>query len=296
MIPKTCINLSDQRSFNMPMIGLGTYSMTGDDCKEAIRTAIDLGYRMFDTAVAYGNEANVGEAISEKMRECNNLTRDDFFIISKLSGSYHRMGLVEKCCQMTVDRLGLNYVDLYMMHSPVALMSEEECLGKGSKPTAVDDTIDPMEAWEGLEKCYQDGLCRSIGVSNFNENQMNVLISKAAILPVVNQIECSIGFNQKLLRQFCHQNNITVMGYAPLGKQKLPFLKNDRLQQIANSFGKTSAQVSLRYLIDKGVVPIVKSANCTRQQENLDIFNFKLSTQQLDELDAITGDQRACKM
>ncbi|XP_041779912.1 aldo-keto reductase family 1 member B7-like isoform X1 [Anopheles merus] len=296
MIPKTCINLSDQHSIALPTIGLGTYSILGADGKEAIRTAIDVGYRMFDTAVAYGNETIVGEAIREKIRECNNLTRDDFFIISKLSGSYHRMDLVEKCCRMTLDRLGMDYVDLYLMHTPVALQSEEKCTRNGTKSNAIDDSIAPTEASLGLEQCYQEGLCRSIGVSNFNEHQINALLSDASIVPAVNQIECSIGFNQRLMRKFCQQQNILVMGYTPLGKQKLPFLQNNRLKEIALSVDKTTAQVSLRYLIDEGVVPIVKSTDRKRQQENLDIFDFMLTKQQLEELDAIGGDQRACKM
>uniref|UniRef100_A0A182PK76 NADP-dependent oxidoreductase domain-containing protein n=1 Tax=Anopheles epiroticus TaxID=199890 RepID=A0A182PK76_9DIPT len=285
MIPKRCIKLSDRKHIDLPMVGLGTYPITGDVGKEAIKTAINLGYRMFDTAVAYGNETIVGEAIGETLRECNYLTREDFFIISKLSGSYHRSGLVEKCCQMSVDRLGLDYVDLYLMHTPVALMAEDYCTEGRPHPNAIDNTVEPTEAWLGLERCYQEGLCRSIGVSNFNADQIATLISNTAIVPAVNQIECSIGFNQKSLRKFCRQQNILVMGYAPLGKQKLPFLNHDLLQRIARTHGKTAAQ------IDEGVVPIVKSANCSRQKENADIFDFKLTAQQLNELDALTGSQ-----
>ncbi|XP_049279395.1 dihydrodiol dehydrogenase 3-like [Anopheles funestus] len=296
MVPKTSIRLSDQQLISLPMIGLGTYSITGADGKEAIKTAIDLGYRMFDTAVAYGNEAIVGEAIRDKVRECENLTREDFFVISKLCGSYHRPDLVEKCCNMSLERIGLDYIDLYLMHTPVALKYDEKIWTDGKMLSPVDDSIRPIDAWLGLEKCYQEGICRSIGVSNFNEHQLNALILEGSIVPAVNQIECSVGFNQKQLQQFCLEQQILVMGYAPLGKQKLPFLTSECIKQIALSVGKTPAQVSLRYLIDGGVVPIVKSKNYTRQQENMDIFDFKLARQQNEALDAITGNQRACKM
>ncbi|XP_053663476.1 aldo-keto reductase family 1 member D1-like [Anopheles marshallii] len=297
MIPKTYIRLSDQKSISLPTIGLGTYLITGADGKEAIKTAIDLGYRMFDTAAAYGNEAMVGEAIRDKVREGKHMTREDFFVISKLCGTRHRMDLVYNCCQKSVECMGLDYVDLYLMHTPVALKRGAKISTKGTAlNNIVDDSINPIEAWLGLEKCYQEGICRSIGVSNFNEHQLNSLILEGSIVPAVNQVECSVGYNQKPLRQFCQQQQVLVMGYAPLGKQKLPFLNNERVKQIALSAGKTPAQVSLRYLIEGGVVPIVKSKDCTRQQENLDIFDFNLTEHQMEDLDAITEKQRACEM
>ncbi|XP_050078190.1 uncharacterized oxidoreductase Mvan_2161-like [Anopheles maculipalpis] len=297
MIPNRCIRLSEQNSISLPWLGLGTYSMTDEEGKEAIKMAIDFGYRMFDTAVAYGNEAIVGEAIREKLREYSHLTREDFFIISKLCGTHHRFDLVEKCCNASVERLGLDYVDLYLMHTPVALHRiEKNSSTKGTEVNSFDNTISPTETWFGLEKCYQEGICRSIGVSNFSEPQLKTLLQKGSIFPAVNQIECSVGFNQKQMRQFCHQQQVLIMGYAPLGKQKLPFLANQSVNEIALAVGKTPAQVCLRYLIDGGVVPIVKSSNCYRQQENMDIFDFKLTAQQVRELDAVTGNQRACNM
>ncbi|XP_052897158.1 dihydrodiol dehydrogenase 3-like [Anopheles moucheti] len=297
MIPKTYIRLSDEKSICSPAIGLGTYLITGADGKEAIKTAIDLGYRMFDTAVAYGNEAIVGEAIRDKVREAKHMTREDFFVISKLCGTRHRMDMVEKCCQKSVECMGLDYVDLYLMHTPVALKHGAKISTEGTVlNNIVDDSINPTEAWLGLEKCYQEGICRSIGVSNFNEHQLNSLLLEGSIVPAVNQIECSVGFNQKSLRQFCQQHQILVMGYAPLGKQKLPFLTNGIVKQIALSTGKTPAQIALRYLIEGGVVPIVKSKELSRQQENLDVFDFSLTDQQIEDLDAITGKQRACEM
>ncbi|XP_035909404.1 LOW QUALITY PROTEIN: 2,5-diketo-D-gluconic acid reductase B-like [Anopheles stephensi] len=296
MIPTRCIRLSDQKSISLPMLGLGTYKISGTDGKEAIKQAIDVGYRMFDTAVAYGNEAIVGEAIRDALREHSHLTREDFFVISKLCGTQHRFDLVENCCRTSVEKLGLDYIDLYLMHTPVALRCTENSLTKGSVQNSFDDTISPTEAWFGLEQCYQEGICRSIGVSNFNEQQLNTLLQEGSVLPAVNQVECSVGFNQKSLRQFCEHQQVLVMGYSPLGKQKLSFLSNQSVNEIALSVGKTPAQVCLRYLIDGGVVPIVKSSNRSRQQENMDVFDFVLTAQQLKVLDAIAGQERACNM
>uniref|UniRef100_A0A182N8T9 NADP-dependent oxidoreductase domain-containing protein n=1 Tax=Anopheles dirus TaxID=7168 RepID=A0A182N8T9_9DIPT len=291
MIPTALMKISEKQSIRLPVIGLGTYSLTGTEGKESIKTAIDSGYRMFDTAVAYGNERIVGEAIGEKIREGNGLTREDFFVISKLSGSYHRLDRVEQCCRMSVDRLGLDYVDLYLMHTPVAQVDGGDGSKKAVLSNAIDDTVDPLEAWFGLEKCYRAGICRAIGVSNFSEQQLNALPAEGTIAPAVNQIECSVGFNQQSMREFCRQQDILVMGYAPLGKQKLPFLSAERVKQIALAVGKSPAQVCLRYLIEKGVVPVVKSANHTRQQENLNIFDFKLTAEQLAQLDGIGGNE-----
>uniref|UniRef100_A0A182Q731 NADP-dependent oxidoreductase domain-containing protein n=1 Tax=Anopheles farauti TaxID=69004 RepID=A0A182Q731_9DIPT len=231
------------------MIGLGTYSITGAEGKNALKKAIDFGYRMFDTAVAYGNETVVGEAIGEKIREANGLSREDFFVISKLSGTHHRQDLVEKCCRMSVDRLGLDYVDLYLMHTPVAQVCADSTATMADLTTTIDDTIDPLEAWVGLEKCYAEGICRTIGVSNFNEKQLNTLLSEGTIAPAVNQIECSVGFNQSSMREFCQKHGILVMGYTPLGKRKLPFLNDECVKRIALTLGKSPAQVCLRYLV-----------------------------------------------
>lgn len=233
---------------NIPPLGFGTYKINGREGIATIKAAIDIGYRLFDTAFVYGNEQVLGQAFREQISE-GKLKREDLFVVSKLGPAYHRPERVEQGCRLSLDRLELDYVDLYLMHTPVAMKD----LGDGNDRSGIDDEVTPLETWKALEECQRKGLVRSIGVSNFNGKQLKEIIEEGNIRPLVNQVECSVGFHQADLRKFCKQEGVLVMAYSPLGKPKPgkehPFLDSPGLKEMAEKYGKSPAQICLRYLV-----------------------------------------------
>ncbi|EAT32765.1 AAEL015002-PA [Aedes aegypti] len=278
---------------SIPPIGLGTYKITGSDGVAAIKSAVELGYRLIDTAFVYTNEQVVGQALREIFSQGNGITREDVFVVSKLGPTFHRPEAVEKGCRLSLERLGLDYVDLYLMHTPVAARDSDD----GNDRSEIDDEVTPLETWKALEECQRKGMVRSIGVSNFNEEQLMEIVTHGSIRPVVNQVECSIGFHQAELRKLCNREEILIMAYSPLGKpkpgKKHVFLDSSDLKKMAEKYGRSPAQISLRFLIEIGTIPIPKSSKTDRMKENLDVLSFKLEETDVQALESLVKQQRS---
>lgn len=252
-----------------------------------MKHAIDIGYRHFDTAFMYQNETEVGRAIKEKIA-AGVVKREDIFVTTKLWSTYHSLENVVPACKRSLDALGIGYIDLYLIHSPVALKYSGEHITPALVKIETADT-DYVETWKGMEECVRLGFVRSIGVSNFNSNQIERILDVAKIRPVNNQVECSLQLQQRKLIDFCNSHNILVTSYCPLARpvpaeQTPKFLFDDTIQNISEKYGKTPAQVALRFLIDIGTVPLPKSSNPKRIEENFKIFNFELTEEEVQVL------------
>ncbi|KAL1398705.1 hypothetical protein pipiens_008751 [Culex pipiens pipiens] len=258
----------------IPAMGLGTYKISNADGVRTLQLAHAAGYRLFDTASAYGNESTLGEALV-------GVDRADVFVVSKLGPAFHRPERVEEGVRGSLTRLGLEYVDLYLMHSPVGMVFGDEGL--------VDDGVSPVDTWLALEECYRKGLVRSIGVSNFSEAQLGAVLEGGGVRPAVHQFECSVGFREERMVRMCREEGVLVMAYRPLGKPRVELRKPDYLYEgtvveVARELGKTPAQVALRFLIEEGFVPIPKSSNAERLKENLAVLDFKLDQETMERL------------
>nr|CAD7259979.1 unnamed protein product [Timema shepardi] len=268
---------------------------------QAVKDAIDAGYRHFDCAFAYGNEKEVGEALKVKLEE-GVVKREDLFITSKLWNSFHRPDLVIPVLKKTLENLQLEYLDLYLVHWPMAFKEEGENMPKDAAGNIIFSEVDYVDTWKAMEDAVKQGLTRSIGISNFNSEQITRLLKTATIKPVTNQVECHPYLNQKKLIEFCRSKDIVVTGYSPLGSPDSPFLKpgdpllldDPKLKSLAKKYNKSPAQVVLRYSVQRGVVTIPKSVTKHRIQENLDIFDFELSKDDLAYLDSFDCNGRVC--
>ncbi|XP_041071751.1 aldo-keto reductase family 1 member D1-like [Carcharodon carcharias] len=291
---------------SIPILGLGTFSLLkpikGETVK-ALKAAIEIGYRHLDGAFMYNNEDEVGEAIQAKIAD-GTVNREDIFYTSKLWMTCLSPSLVQKALEATLKRLKLDYVDLYLMHWPMGLKpSEEELYPTDASGNILQLDVDFRETWAAMESCKDAGLVRSIGVSNFNRSQLEMILKmpKLKYKPVCNQVECHPYLNQNKLLKYCKSNNIVLVGYSPLGTSQdpsnfdpsNPILLNDLdLKKIGEKHHKTPAQVALRYQVQRGVVVIPKSFNPGRMKQNREIFDFQLTE---EEMKAIDGINRGCR-
>ncbi|KAL4298488.1 hypothetical protein HN51_049171 [Arachis hypogaea] len=286
-------NVVLQSSFSMPVIGFGTAAFETDDGdvhKQAVIEAIKLGYRHFDTASIYGSEQALGEAIAEALKLGLISSRDELFITSKLWLSDNHPDLVLPALRKSLQNLGLEYLDLYLIHWP---MSAKPGLFKASYDDENDLVpFDLKGVWTSLEQCHKLGLAKSIGVSNFSINKLEHLLSFATIPPAVNQVEMNASWQQKNLTEYCKAKSIIVTAYSPLGAKGTSWGSNDvmdseLLKEVAQAHGKTVAQVSLRWLYEQGVTFAVKSYNKERMKENLEIFDFSLTNDDYQKINQI---------
>lgn len=249
----------------MPLIGYGVFRMTDlEACENAVVQAVKTGYRLIDTAAAYENETAVGKAIKRVIEE-GFVKREDLFVTTKLwitDTSYEK---AKEGFQRSLDRLGLDYVDLYLIHQPYH---------------------DYYGAWRALEELYEDGKVRSIGVDNFTQDRMADFLFFNKVKPAVNMIECNAYFQREDERRYLDEQNILLQAWSPLAAGKKDLFANEILCGIAKKHQKSVAQIVLRWLVQRGIVPVVKSANPVRMKENLDIFDFTLSE---DEMAQITS-------
>ncbi|KAJ4710176.1 NADPH-dependent codeinone reductase-like protein [Melia azedarach] len=279
-------------SKTIPLLGFGTadYPFLSDNeaVKESVLHAIELGYRHFDTAELYQSERSLGQAIAEALRLGFIKSRDELFITSKLWTGHAHRELVLPALQNSLKNLGIEYLDLYLIHFPASLKP-----GTGF-PFKKDDILqlDYEAVWEAMEECQKLGLTKSIGVSNFSCKKLETLLATAKFPPAVNQVEMNPVWQQKKLREFCKKKGIHITAYSPLGAKGTVWgsnrvLESEVLKEIATARGKTVAQVSLRWVYEQGVSLVPKSFNKKRMKENLDIFDWKLSAEELQKIQQI---------
>ncbi|MDU6028401.1 MAG: aldo/keto reductase [Staphylococcus epidermidis] len=256
----------------MPKIGLGTYRVKdSDECRESVKYAIEQGYRSIDTAMIYGNEETVGQGIKEGL-ESTGLSREDLFITSKLWLTDFGRQNVEEAYRQSVEKLGLDYLDLYLMHWP------------GTNEAVMIDT------WRGMEDLYKQNQVKNIGVSNFTPEHFEALLAQVSIKPVINQVEFHPYLTQNKLRKYLEAQNIIMESWSPLMNSQI--LHDDVINEVANEVGKTPAQVVIRWNIQHDVVVIPKSVTPHRIEENLDVWNFELSDNQMERIDQLNQDKR----
>lgn len=240
----------------IPVLGLGVWQVAdGPECVNAVLWALELGYRHIDTAQAYENEASVGKAVRE-----SGVPREEVFITTKFFPGGKDPATE---AQKSLKRLGVDYVDLYLVHWP-----------QGG----------PTWAWEGMERAHEQGYARSIGISNFDVHQVGSLLKTAVIKPVVNQLQLSPFTQRRRLVEACSDNAIAVEAYSPLGTGR--HLDNEAVLQVAEEVGRTPAQVLLRWAVQHGFIVLPKSSHRERIEENAQIFDFSLTDQQLAVLGA----------
>ena len=258
------IMLNDGRQ--MPLLGLGVYKAVGEnEVEQAIADAADAGYRLIDTASVYKNEDGVGRGI-----KALTIPRDELFVTTKIWNTAQRIGDVEDSFNRSLERLGLDYVDLYLIHWPV--------------PGCYTDT------WKALEKLQSQGRVKSIGVSNFHIHDLEMLKKISDVVPAVNQVEFHPLFNQPELLSYCRDNKIAVQAYAPLARGA--YLHSQLLLEIGRKYQKTTAQIGLRWAVQQGISVIPKSVHKERIRENAEIFDFSLTREEMDAITAMDAHQR----
>jgi methylglyoxal/glyoxal reductase len=254
----------------MPWFGIGVFKVQeGPELVNAVKAAIKHGYRSIDTAAIYENEAGVGEGLSEGMKEFG-VAREELFVTSKVWNSDLGYESTIKAYETSLDKLGLEYLDLYLIHWPVE--------GKYK------------EAWKALETLYNEGRVKAIGVSNFEIHQLEDLMKDAEFKPMVNQVEYHPRLTQKALQSFTQEHGIQLGAWSPLMQGQL--LDNQVLQEIANKYNKSIAQVILRWDLQNGVVTIPKSTKENRIVENATVFDFELTLEDMQQIDEMNQDTR----
>ena len=257
-VPTYSLNDGNQ----LPAIGFGTYPLTGEAGIAAITSALEVGYRLLDTAVNYGNETEVGEALRR-----SGVPRDEVLVTSKIPGRHHGYDDAVASTRASLERLGLDHLDLHLIHWP---------------NPSVDSYVD---AWRALVDLQKEGLVRSIGVSNFTRAHLERIIAETGVTPAVIQIELHPNVPQAGMREVNAELGILTESWSPMGKRQAPFTEAP-VRAAAETHGVTPGQVILRWHHELGALPIPKSTTPSRQAENLDIFGFSLTP---DEVEAIAG-------
>ncbi|CAK9807888.1 Aldo-keto reductase family 1 member A1-A [Anthophora quadrimaculata] len=292
-------NLTFSNGHKMPVFGIGTYQSRAGEVEKAVLEAINLGYRHIDTAYYYQNEKEIGQAIRAKIED-GTVKREDLFITTKLWNSFHKEESVVPMCKKSLENLGLNYVDLYLVHWPFAFKEGDDLLPKDENGVLQLTDTDYLETWRGMEECARLGLARSIGISNFNSEQITRLLGVAQILPVNNQIEVNVNLNQKPLIDFCKKHNITITAFSPLGqpgnRSGIPnSLDNPKILDLSKKYNKTPAQIALRYVLQQGIAIIPKTVTPSRLKENINIFDFSLTDEEMAAIASIGTGQRVSR-
>ena len=253
----------------IPQFGFGVFQIKPDDTAKAVTEALEAGYRHIDTAEMYGNEKEVGTAIAK-----SGLDRADVYVTSKLNNGFHRPDDARRAFAGSLEALGFDYLDLFLIHWPL--------------PTRYGG--DYVSTWQTLEEFYHDGRARSIGVSNFQPHHLRRLHGECEITPAVNQIECHPYLTQDDVRAFCAEYQIAIEAWSPLAQGLV--LDDPTIVSIAKAVGKTPAQVVLRWHIERGDIVFPKSVTPARIKENIDIFGFELSGEEVEAITALNRNQR----
>jgi 2,5-diketo-D-gluconate reductase B len=243
----------------IPVLGLGTWQLTGKKCIDIVKKAIELGYRHIDTAEVYGNQSEIGKAIKY-------VHRSEIFLTSKIWTNHLHYDDVIEACNRTLEELSTNYLDLYLIHWPSMEVPFEE-------------------TFRALEELVADGKVKSVGVSNFTINHLKEALKVAKNQITVDQVEFHPYLYQKGLLEFCNKNGIVITAYSPLGRGGI--LRDEKIRKIADKYNKTSAQVCLRWCLQNGVVVIPKSGSEGHLKENLDIFDWNISKEDMKRIDSL---------
>ncbi|KAM5235394.1 prostaglandin-E(2) 9-reductase-like [Ctenodactylus gundi] len=288
----------------IPALGLGTYGPEESKGKaaEATTVAIDAGFRHIDSAHMYQNEEEIGLAIQNKIAD-GTVKREDIFVTSKLWATFNRPELVRSSLERSLKNLLLDYVDLYLIHLPLSLKPGEKLYPVDEHGKLIYDTVDLCATWEAMEKCKEAGLAKSIGVSNFNRRQLEMILNKPGLKykPVCNQVECHPYFNQSKLLDFCKSKGIVLVGYGALGIKKYDtcvdqssfnVLDEPVICSLAKKYRRTPAQIAIRYQLQRGVVVLVKSFREKRIKENIQALEFQLTSKDMEDLDGLNRNLR----
>lgn len=260
----------------MPVIGLGTYLSNNDEeVVNAVKWALSAGYRLIDTAMTYDNEEGIGKGIRE-----SGVKREELFITTKLWNTDQGYDNTLQAIDTSLEKLGLTYVDLYLIHWPTADDKGVVSINKRE------------ETWKAMEEIYKSGKAKAIGVSNYTIRHLEEMKNYAKITPMVNQVEFHPFLYQEELLNYCKQNNIQLEAYRPLTKGKK--LNNKTIKEIANKYNKTDAQILLRWSLQHGCVAIPKSVHKERIEENINIFDFELSAEDMEKLDSLNENLHLC--
>lgn len=289
-VPKVKLN----SGYEMPLLAMGTAATSLPEQEQLISAlihAIEIGYRHFDTAAAYGSEEALGRAVAAALERGLVASRDEFFITTKLWITQTDRELVLPALKRSLGRLGLDYVDLYLIHWPLRMKDATESLEVKTENIIA---FDMKGTWEGMEECCNLGLTKSIGVSNFTSTKISKLLQNATIPPAVNQVEMSVAWQQGGLLKFCREKGIHISAWSPLGNLGAGFWGNHGileiplLKDIAQTKHKSIAQIALRWVYQQGASVIVKSFNKERMKENLQIFGgWELSDEEIIKIQQI---------
>ncbi|KAL6650791.1 hypothetical protein ACP70R_009716 [Stipagrostis hirtigluma subsp. patula] len=264
----------------VPAVGLGTawYPFVEEEIRAAVHAALELGYRHLDTAAVYGSEQVVGEAVAEAVRRGIVASREEVFVTTKVWCTQCHPDLVLPSLRESLQNLQMDYVDLYLVHWPMAVKPS-----KPHVPIKREDIV-PMDlngVWQAMEECHRLGLAKMIGVSNFTTQKLQELLAVAKIPPAVNQVELNPSWQQRRLIEFCKDEGINVTAYSPLGGETKSrvnsVLQSEVLKEIAKARGKSVAQISLRWIHEQGASMVTKSVKRDRLKENIEIFDWELS-------------------
>ncbi|MBM7647661.1 diketogulonate reductase-like aldo/keto reductase [Bacillus ectoiniformans] len=266
MIKKINDTVQLHNGIHIPRLGLGVYKMTDDqETLQAIKGALSEGYRLIDTAAFYDNEAIVGEAVRQ-----SGINRKDLFITSKVWNSDQGYDETLRAFEQSLTKLKMDYMDLYLIHWPVADKYKE--------------------SWRAIERLYEEGIVKSIGVSNFKIHHLEDLMTQANTKPMVNQVELHPYLSQQELRDYCNEQQIAVEAWSPIARNRLA--DEPVLNQLANHYNKTVAQIILRWHLQNDVIIIPKSVHLNRLKENADLFDFELTADDMAAVHAINKNQR----
>lgn len=255
----------------IPCVGFGTYQIpNGESAVSAVKNALESGYRHIDTAAGYGNEESVGIAVKQ-----SGISRDEIFITSKLQNPEHGYENTMRAFEQTMKNLDMDYLDLYLIHwpNPIKFRNEWQSANAGT--------------WKAFEELYKTGRIRAIGISNFHPRHIDELMKTATIEPMVNQIRLCPGDTQDEVVSYCKERNIVLEAYSPLGTGQL--FEVPDMKAIAQKYGKTIAQIGIRWSLQKGYLPLPKAVSESHIRENADIFDFELSEQDVQVISDLKG-------
>ena len=267
--PASQLSLTLNTGDPIPQLGLGVFKVEDDVCEQIVLDALEVGYRHIDTAMIYRNEAAVGRAIAK-----SGIPRDELFITTKLWNSDQGAEATPGALSTSLELLGLDYVDLYLIHWPAPLRDQY------------------VESWLALEQLHEQGLARAIGVSNFEPEHLERILEEGSIVPAINQVELHPAFQQRKLRSVQEPHGIITEAWGPLGQGKYELAELPGLSDIAAKHGKSIQQVVLRWHLQEGVVVFPKTVRKERMVENLSVFDFELSAEDMAAMAAMDSDRR----